>query len=294
MTGLEGTLANARARVASLRFWADHVVTNYDVYAADHAACPGFTSVRTDLVAARDDVRSFATTVEGRLDASGWVSEAGDSTRPWNRAASHVSDATAAVDEASLRAFGSWKKGASAQYRAAVPPQRSAMATVQEACLDLATACTSVETAGTTHFESVEALAATLVGALDYHFATTSLLWPGTLSGSGTPTFPTYPTTPTLPTYGPESPVQQHQPTGLPCPAGTQHVAVAEIQRRFVTPLGTARTALTGADDALRTAVRDAFSDPAPRRPGPQDESGVVYISQRFDPWPVAGQVPTG
>ncbi len=78
MTSLEGTLSNARARVASLRFWGNTFVDNYDAYAADHASCPGFVSVRADVVAARDDVRAFATTIEERLDDSGWVTEIGD------------------------------------------------------------------------------------------------------------------------------------------------------------------------------------------------------------------------
>jgi hypothetical protein len=285
MTTLEGTLSNARARVSSLRFWCDHIVSNYDVYASDHAACPGFVNVHGNVAAVRDDVRAFATTIQNRVDASGWVSEIGDRVTPWNRAASHVSDASAAVQETSLRAVTTWRKGASPRYREAVPPQRSAMSSVLGACQGLKTACTDTETAGTTHFESVESLAATLVSALTYHFTTTSLLAPPSY-GSPSPLLPQ-----NGPVYGPESPIQEHRPVTTPCPAGTLHVSTFDISNRFGNPLSTAQTALTTADDALRSAVHRAFTDPAPRRPGPLEEYDVP-ITSGLGAWPVPGQAP--
>ena len=95
--------------------------------------------------------------------------------------------------------------------------------------------------------------------------------------------------TPQPPFVGPVSPVQQHQTTGLPCPAGTPHFGTFQVESLVRTPLANAKSALTTADETLTTAVRDASSDPAPRRPGPQDDFGDIFISQRVGDWPVPG-----
>ncbi len=286
MTTLEGTLSNARARVASLRFWGETFVGNYDQYAADHASCSGFVSVRADVVAARDDVKAFARTVEERLDDSGWVTEIGDRTQQWNRARSHVSDASAAVAEDALRATTTWRRGASGEYRGAIPAQRTALSAALEGCGSLKQGCSDLETAGTTHFESVEALAATLSHALPYHVVgPPSLLYPR--SGSFTTPSPIVP----QPTYGPENPAQPQGPT-LPCLPNAPHYGTIQLQSNVRTPLETARTALTTADDTLRTGVRDALSDPVSRRGGAQPEDDVAYVEEQLGgPWPVPGQV---
>ncbi|MBM6400343.1 hypothetical protein [Phycicoccus sonneratiae] len=286
MTGVQASVSVARDRVAYLRLWADHVVTNWDVYAGDHHGCDGFVDLRSEVVAARDAVRGLATTIERRLDDSGWVGTVGDRTREWNQAASHVSDAQAAVAEPALRAIGSWRRGASPRYRAAAPPQRTALSTVHEACLDMKRGCTSLETAGEAHFESVSTLATTLTQHLTYQFHTS----PGFLStGPGSQ----YSLLTPPPVMGPESPVQESEVTGTQCVLGTLHVSATEVESRFVTPRETAETALTTADDTLRTAVTNAFSEPAPRRPGPQldGDYGRITIAQRFGTWPVPGTV---
>ncbi|MGG5257396.1 hypothetical protein [Phycicoccus avicenniae] len=286
MTGLQASVSVARDRVTYLRSWADHVVSNWDVYAGDHRSCAGFVDLRSDVVAARDAVRGLATTIERRLDDSGWVGTVGDRTREWNQAASHASDAQAAVAEPALRAIGSWRRGASPQYRAAAPPQRAALSTVHEACLDMKRGCTSLETAGEAHFESVSTLATTLTQHLTHQFHTS----PGFLSpGSGTQRFPLTPP----PVMGPESPVQVPDGAGTVCLVGTLHVSAYEIESRFVTPRESAETALATADDTLRTAVTNAFSEAAPRRPGPQVDGdyGRITIAQRFGTWPVPGTV---
>lgn len=285
MTSLEGTLSNGRARVQSLRFWADTIVGNYDQYAADHSGCPTFFSVRSDVVAARDEVRTFAGTLEERLDDSGWVTDIGDRAQQWNRARSHVSDASAAVAEEALRATTTWRRGASGEYRGAIPAQRTALTTAHDACTSLKEGCSDLETAGTTHFEAVESLAATLSHALPYHVVGPAPLFAPGSSG--------YLTTPPLaaPTYGPENPAQPAGPT-VPCSLGAQHYGTIQVQADFRTPLETARTALTTADDALRTGVRDALSEPVSRRGGAQPEDDVAYVAEQLGgPWPVPGQV---
>lgn len=289
MTSLEGTLSNARARVASLRFWGNTFVDNYDAYAADHASCPGFVSVRSDVVAARDDVRAFARTVEERLDDSGWVTEIGDRAQQWNRARSHVSDASAAVAEDALRATTTWRRGASGEYRGAIPAQRTALTAAHEACGALKQGCSDLETAGTTHFESVESLAATLSHALPYHVVGPAPLFSYGSGGSGYLTPPIAP----APTYGPENPAQPQGPT-VPCMVGTLHYGATQLQADVRTPLETARTALTTADDALRLGVRDAMSEPVSRHGGPQPDGNgsVAYVAEQLGgPWPVPGQV---
>lgn len=260
MTGLAAAVSTARDHITGLRDWADDVVTTYDVYVTEHRHCFSFANVRSDVVAARDDLRDFATLVEQRLDASGWVTTLGDRSSRWNQAASHASDAEAAVSEQSLRAVASWSGGASPRYRDAIPLQRAAIGDVDQACLDMKQACLSVEASGVTHFEAI----ATLLEPLASLSAT---FGPGT-------------------NYGLTPPITNSEGETV-CSSFALHVTAANITAWYGTPHDTAVTALETADENLRTAVTNAFSAPSP---GPYAGTyGRATIAQQLGTWPTVG-----
>lgn len=247
-------VSDVRARVSTLRSWADAVIGNWDSYAALHRDHDGFEDCREGWVGVRDGLRELCTTVARRVDDSSWMADLEDRGAFWSRAGTRVDDATDAVAATRLRATESWTEGASDRYRDAIPGQRIALVRAHSGLTWMANGCTGAVEAGLRQLTSVrDALEAV-----------------------------------ELPGYFGEPDGSVPENDYGDCTFG--HHTFTGLGNLGQEPLETAETAVDTAWSTMRTEVRAAFRAVDPNVP-PYVQPTPVPIAESYEstPWPAVG-----
>lgn len=254
---LSVVVSTAQAGCTTLEAWAEDVLADWDAYAAVHRDHDGYSDCRAQWAVVKQGVKDLTETVRARLDDSGWITALASAEQTWTTIAADVDAAQDEVTDRRLWAQESWRRGASEQYRAAIPGQRTAMLHASSGATSLAQACSTASDAGLTYVMALRDALPPLIEALPQYF--------GQEDGG-------YPTN----DYG-------------DCTFG--HHYSYGVNSQGTEPLETATTAVETAWSTLDTALYGAFGRSMPRRPGPQldDDVRIPIAGDFVDPWPAVG-----
>lgn len=254
---LSVVVSSAEAGCTTLEAWADDVLANWDAYAAVHSTHDGYSDCRSQWAVVKQGVQELTQKVRKRLDDSGWITALDTAEQTWTTIGADVDAAYDEVTDRRLWAPESWHRGASDQYRAAIPGQRTAMLHASFGAASLAHACSLASEAGLTYVTALKDALPPLIEALPQYFGQEDGGYPENDYGD--------------------------------CIFG--HHYSYGVNSQGTEPLATANSAIETAWTTLDTAMYRAFGRTMPRRPGPQlDEDARIPISGDFvDPWPTVG-----